>query len=135
MLYTFLLFLHYLSFLSWVGGSLFLWEIFLILHRKKEKEILPYIYRSSLFISWGSFLSLLITGAILWGFFYGQSKEVFFLKKIIGGSILLLLKILHDFFLTKKAKKEKGKWILITRIGAFLLLLGGVLLGFFSIRR
>jgi uncharacterized membrane protein len=107
--YTIILFLHVLSAVTWVGGDILFFAVAPRLRANPEggPVALRVLGRTFRVLSWIAFALLLITGA----YFFSQGWDyrmwpLFF--KLVLVAIVLLLKVLHDFWIAPTAARKKG---------------------------
>jgi len=135
----FLIYIHILSALYWVGGNLLFFSFgYSIRKIYKDKDLIPgfrALGRTFRVGSWISVILLTLTGTYLlikrWG-----GIDIFMTLKLLIFIILVPLKALHDFFIAPRAAREKepGFYYKSTMIIARLNLLLMLLIIYFSMR-
>ncbi len=105
----FIIYIHILSALYWVGGNLLFFSFGYSLRKiyRDEKYIpgfraLGRTFRTG---SWISVFILIITGTYLLIKRWGGLNEIMITKLIIF-AIIIILKFLHDFFIAPRAARE-----------------------------
>lgn len=137
------LWLHILAAIAWIGGMIFLTLVVVPVERKIQDPGLRYdlVNRIGIrfkYLGWGSILVLVTTGTYTalqklhaWGDFLGTGYGRTLILKLALVSLMLLLSILHDFYLGPELVQRGMKKGRITSLGRVVTLLarGNLLLG------
>ncbi len=109
MAYTNVLFLHVLAAVTWIGGNILFFAVAPRLRRNPHggPASLRVLGRTFRVLSWTAFALLLTTG----GYFltHGWDHRMWPLSiKLVLVGVVLLLKILHDFWIAPSAARGNG---------------------------
>jgi uncharacterized membrane protein len=109
MTYTGILFLHLLSAIIWVGGNILFFAVAPRLRKDPEGGLaaLRVLGRTFRVLSWIAMAILLTTGAYCLGQGWDYRAWPLSLKLVIVG-VVLLLKVLHDFWIAPAAASKRG---------------------------
>ena len=109
MTYTGILFLHLLSAIIWVGGNILFFAVAPRLRKDPEGGLaaLRVLGRTFRVLSWIAMAILLTTGAYFLGQGWDYRAWPLSLKLVIVG-VVLLLKVLHDFWIAPAAARKRG---------------------------
>lgn len=109
MAYTNILFVHVLSAVTWVGGNMLFFAVAPRLRTNPETGpgALRVLGRTFRVLSWVAFALLLVTGAYFVVQGWDWRMWPLSLKLVLVG-VVLLFKVLHDFWIAPTAARKKG---------------------------
>lgn len=107
--YTTILFLHVLSAVTWVGGNILFFFVAPRLRANPEggPAALRVLGRTFRVLSWIAFTLLLGTGLYFVGQGWNWRMWPLSFKLVLVG-VVLLIKVLHDFWIAPTAARRKG---------------------------
>lgn len=109
MAYTNILFVHVLSAVTWVGGNMLFFAVAPRLRKNPDSgpAALRVLGRTFRVLSWIAFVLLLATGAYFVVQGWDWRMWPLSLKLVLVG-VVLLFKVLHDFWIAPTAARKKG---------------------------
>ncbi len=109
MTYTIVLFLHVLSAVTWVGGNILFFAVAPRLRANPEggPMALRVLGRTFRVLSWVAFVLLLTTGVYFISQGWDWRMWPLSFKLVLVG-VVLLFKVLHDFWIAPTAAQKKG---------------------------
>ncbi|MFQ5803515.1 MAG: DUF4149 domain-containing protein [Candidatus Methylomirabilales bacterium] len=109
MAYSGVIFLHLLSAITWVGGNILFFAVAPRLRRDPEGGFaaLRILGRTFRVLSWTAIAILLATGVYFLSQGWDYRTWPLSLKLVLVG-VVLLLKVLHDFWIAPAAARKRG---------------------------